>query len=107
MTVFYLGDVPVGHEGVEHPEGDVGEEEEGDDLPAGLGGLLGSSRAHSPGSLGDYHSWGGACRTGGHLDGFRYPPLVIVNQWFCSYRFIPIVHCRSLNKDLAAGAGEG
>ena len=28
----YLGDVSVGHEGVEDPEGDVGEQQEGDDL---------------------------------------------------------------------------
>ena len=82
MTVFYLGDVPVGHEGVEDPEGDVGEEEKGDDLPARLGGLLGPGGAHSPGRLGDYHSWGGAWGTCGHWDGFRYPPLVIVNQSF-------------------------
>ena len=67
MTVFYLGDIPVGHEGVQHPEGDVGEEEKGDDLPAGLGGLLGPGRTHSPGRLRDNHSWGGAWRTLGWL----------------------------------------
>ena len=51
-----LGDVAVGHEGVEHPEGDVGEEEEGDDLSTGLGCLLGPSRANPPTCLRDDHS---------------------------------------------------
>ena len=51
-----LGDVAVGHEGVEHPEGDVGKEEEGDDLPPRLGSLLSSRCAHSPTCLRYDHS---------------------------------------------------
>ena len=51
-----LGDVAVGHEGVEHPEGDVGEEEEGDDLSPRFGSLLSSCCAYSPTCLRDDHS---------------------------------------------------
>ena len=51
-----LGDVAVRHEGVEHPEGDVGEQHEGDDLSPGLGLLLSSGGADSPGRLTDDHA---------------------------------------------------
>ena len=51
-----LRDVPVGHEGVQHPERDVGEEHEGDDLPAGLGLLLGPGGADPPAGLADDHA---------------------------------------------------
>ncbi len=44
------------HEGVEDPQGDVGEEEEGDELPPGLGHLLTAGRANAASSLGDYQS---------------------------------------------------
>ena len=49
-------DVPVSHEGVEDPEGDVGEQHEGDDLPPGLGLLLGAGGADTPARLADYHA---------------------------------------------------
>ena len=51
-----LGDVTVGHEGVKNPERDVGEQHEGDDLPPGLGLLLGAGGADAPASLADYHA---------------------------------------------------
>ena len=51
-----LRDVPVGHEGVQHPERDVGEEHEGDDLPAGLSLLLGPGGADPPAGLTDDHA---------------------------------------------------
>ena len=53
-----LGDVAVGHEGVQHPERDVGEQHEGDDLPPGLGLLLGAGGADTPTSLADNHACG-------------------------------------------------
>ena len=53
---LYLGYLSVGHEGVNDPEGDVGEEEEGDDLTAWLGQLLGPRGAHPPRRLTDHHS---------------------------------------------------
>mgnify|MGYP001356619201 CR=1 FL=1 len=46
----------VGHEGVEDPEGDVGEQHEGDDLPPGLGLLLGAGGADPATGLADYHA---------------------------------------------------
>jgi len=57
-----LGDVAVGHEGVQHPQGDVGEQHEGDDLAAWLGTLLGSGGADPATSFADDHS------LQGHLD---------------------------------------
>ena len=54
-----LRDVPVRHEGVEDPEGDVGEQHEGDDLPARLGLLLSPGGADPPAGLADDHTWGG------------------------------------------------
>ena len=54
-----LCDVAVSHEGVEDPEGDVGEQHEGDDLPARLGLLLGPGGADPPAGLADDHTWGG------------------------------------------------
>ena len=48
-----LGDVAVGHEGVQHPQGDVGEQHEGDDLAPGLGLLLGSGGADPATGLAD------------------------------------------------------
>ena len=51
-----LGDVAVGHEGVEHPEGDVGKQEEGDDLSTGLRCLLRPRRENPPARLRDDHT---------------------------------------------------
>ena len=51
-----LGDVAVGHEGVQHPERDVGEQHEGDDLSPGLGLLLGAGGADTPASLAYDHA---------------------------------------------------
>ena len=56
-----LGDVTVGHEGVQNPEGDVGKQHEGDDLPPGLGLLLGTCSADTPASLADNHACGRKC----------------------------------------------
>ena len=56
LGFLYLGYLSVGHEGVNDPEGDVGEEEEGDDLTARLGQLLGPRGAHPPRRLTDHHS---------------------------------------------------
>ena len=53
-----LGDVAVGHEGVQHPERYVGEQHEGDDLPPGLGLLLGAGGADTPARLADDHTCG-------------------------------------------------
>ena len=58
LSLNALRDVPVGHEGVEDPEGDVGEQHEGDDLPAWLGLLLGPGGADPPAGLADDHTWG-------------------------------------------------
>ena len=52
----YLGDVAVGHEGVEHPERDVGEQHEGDDLAARLGLLLGAGGADPATGLANDHT---------------------------------------------------
>ena len=41
LSLHALGDVAMGHESVEHPEGDVGKQEEGDQLSTGLGQLVG------------------------------------------------------------------
>ena len=57
-----LRDVAVSHEGVEDPEGDVGEQHEGDDLPARLGLLLGPGGADPPAGLADDHAWVGGGR---------------------------------------------
>lgn len=59
LSLDALGDVTVGHEGVKHPEGDVGEEEEGDDLPPGFGSLLSSCCANPPTCFRDDHTWKG------------------------------------------------
>ena len=56
LSLYALGDVPVRHEGVEDPEGDVGEQHEGDDLPARLGLLLGPGSADPPAGLADDHA---------------------------------------------------
>ena len=56
LSLDALGDVAVGHEGVEHPEGDVGEEEEGDDLSPGFGSLLSPRCAHPPACFRDDHT---------------------------------------------------
>ena len=56
LSLDALGDVAVGHEGVQHPERDVGEEHEGDDLPARLGLLLGPGGADPPAGLADDHA---------------------------------------------------
>lgn len=56
LSLDALGDVAVGHEGVQHPQGDVGEQEEGDDLAARLGNLLGPGCANPSTCLRDYHS---------------------------------------------------
>ena len=56
LSLNPLCDVPVGHEGVQHPERDVGEEHEGDDLPARLGLLLGPGGADPPAGLADDHA---------------------------------------------------
>ena len=56
LSLDTLGDVPVRHEGVEDPEGDVGEQHEGDDLPAWLGLLLGPGGADPPAGLADDHT---------------------------------------------------
>ena len=56
LSLDALGDVPVRHEGVEDPEGDVGEQHEGDDLPARLGLLLGPGGADPPAGLADDHA---------------------------------------------------
>ena len=48
LSLDALGDVAVGHEGVQHPQGDVGEQEEGDDLAARLGDLLGPGGQRDP-----------------------------------------------------------
>ena len=58
LSLDALGDVTVGHEGVQHPERDVGEQHEGDDLPPGLGLLLGTGGADTPTSLADNHAYG-------------------------------------------------
>ncbi len=57
---MYLGNLSVGHESIDDPEGDVGEEEEGDDLSAWLGHLLGPRGAHPASRLADHH----ACHKG-------------------------------------------
>ena len=57
LSLDALGDVAVGHEGVEHPEGDVGEEEESDDLSPRFGSLLSACCAHPPTCFGDDHTW--------------------------------------------------
>ena len=59
LSLNALRDVAVGHEGVQDPEGDVGEQHEGDDLPAGLGLLLGPGGADPPAGLADDHTWVG------------------------------------------------
>ena len=56
LGLHALCDVAVGHEGVQHPERDVGEQHEGDDLSPGLGLLLGACGADTPTSLADYHT---------------------------------------------------
>ena len=56
LSLDALGDVAVGHEGVEHPEGDVGEEEEGDDLSPGFGSLLSPCGADPPTCFRDDHA---------------------------------------------------
>ena len=56
LSLDSLGDVAVGHEGVEHPEGDVGKEKEGDDLSPRFGGLLSPCCAHPPTCLRDDHT---------------------------------------------------
>jgi len=48
-----LRDPAVSHEGVQHPKGDVGEEEEGDQLAAGFGVLLGATGAMATRGLGN------------------------------------------------------
>ena len=63
LSLNALRDVPVSHEGVEDPEGDVGEQHEGDDLAARLGLLLGSGGADPPAGLADDHAWVGGGRT--------------------------------------------
>ena len=62
LSLNTLRDVPVSHEGVEDPEGDVGEQHEGDDLPARLGLLLGPGGADPPAGLADDHAWVGGGR---------------------------------------------
>ena len=70
LSLDTLGDVPVRHEGVEDPEGDVGEQHEGDDLPAWLGLLLGPGGADPPAGLADDHTLerdlGGPAVSSGH-----------------------------------------
>ena len=53
----YLGDVAVRHEGVQHPERDVGEQHKGDDLAARLGLLLGAGGADPAAGLADDHTY--------------------------------------------------
>ena len=57
LSLHALSDVTVGHEGVQHPEGDVGKQHEGDDLPPRLGLLLGTGGADPTTRLADYHAW--------------------------------------------------
>ena len=59
LCLHALCDVAVRHECVQHPQRDVGEQHEGDDLPPGLGLLLGPGRADTPARLADDHTCGG------------------------------------------------
>ncbi len=57
---MYLGNLSVGHESIDDPEGDISEEEEGDDLSAWLGHLLSPRGAHPSSRFTDHH----ACHKG-------------------------------------------
>ena len=58
LELQILCDPVVGHEGVQDPEGDVGEEEEGDQLAAGLGVLLAPGSADPATRLGHDQAYG-------------------------------------------------